>query len=108
MPYKNPDRQRAAKAEHARRKRAAGVEPNRGTRRPLLAGELRLATARDVLALIESQVNAVLADDELGTAERARLITTLAGVALRAIEAGDLAGRLEALERALGARARAA
>jgi hypothetical protein len=35
----------------------------------------------NALALIESQVNAVLADDELGTGERARLITTLAGVA---------------------------
>jgi hypothetical protein len=80
------------------------VEPNRGTRRPLLTGRLRLATAHDGLALIESQVNAVLADDELGTAERARLITTLAGVALRAIEAGDLAGRVEALERVLGTR----
>jgi hypothetical protein len=108
MPYKNPDRQRAAKAEHARRRRVAGVEPTRGTLRPLLSGEVRLATAHDALALIELQVNAVLADDELGTAERARLITTLAGVALRAIEAGDLAGRLDALERALGARARAA
>jgi hypothetical protein len=108
MPYRNPDRQRAAKAEHARRRRAAGVEPNRGTRAPLLSGEVRLATARDALTLIESQVNAVLADDDLGTAERARLITTLAGVALRAIEAGDLAGRLEALERTLSTRGRAA
>jgi hypothetical protein len=105
MPYKNPDRQRAAKAEHARRKRAAGVEPSRGTRAPLVSGGVRLATAGDVLAVIEGQVAAVLDDDELGTAERARVVATLAGVALRAIEAGDLAGRVEALELHLKARA---
>jgi hypothetical protein len=106
MPYKNPERQRAAKAEHARRQRAARVEPKRGTRAPLISGELRLATARDVLAVIESQVAAVLADQTLGTAERARTAATLAGVALRAIEAGDLTGRLEALEAHLKGRSR--
>jgi hypothetical protein len=72
MPYKNPGRQRAAKREHARRKRAGGVEPKRGT--PLLSGDVRIATARDVLGAIEGQVAAVLADGELGTAERARTI----------------------------------
>jgi hypothetical protein len=54
-----------------------------------------------VLRVIEAQVEAVLADKTLGTTETARIIATLAGVALRAIEAGDLAGRLEALERHL-------
>ena len=81
MPYKNPDRQRAAKREHARRKRAAGVEPKRGT--PLVSGEVRIATARDVLGVIEGQVAAVLGDGELGTAERARTIATLAGAPFR-------------------------
>jgi hypothetical protein len=102
MPYKNPDRQRAAKSEHARRKRAGGVGPKRGTL--LLSGDVRIATARDVLGVIEGQVAAVLDDGELGTAERARTIATLSGVALRAIEAADLAARVEALERALEAR----
>ena len=105
MPYSNPERQRAAKADHARRSRAARVEPNRRTLGPLVSGDERLATARDVLALIEGQVVAVLDDDQLGTAERARTIATLAALALRAIESGDLAGRLEALELHLGGRA---
>jgi hypothetical protein len=48
---------------------------------------VRIATARDVLGMIEGQVAAVLADGELGTAERARTIATLSGVALRAIGA---------------------
>jgi hypothetical protein len=104
MPYKNPERRRAAKAEHARRKRAGGVEPSRGTRAPLVSGEVRLATASDVLSLVESQVAAVLGDEELGTAERARVCATLAGLALRAIEGGDLAARIEALELHLGGR----
>jgi hypothetical protein len=104
MPYRDPERQRAAKREHARRKRAAGVEPKRGTRTPLVSGEVRIETARDVLGVIESQVAAVLGDEELGTAERARTVATLCGCALRAIEAADLAARVEALERALEAR----
>jgi hypothetical protein len=65
---------------------------------------VRVATAKDVLTIIESQIVEVLADGELGTAERARTIATLAGVALRAIEQADLAARVEALERALEAR----
>jgi hypothetical protein len=43
-----------------------------------------------------------------GTAERARTIATLAGVALRAIEAGELAARVEALESVLRGREAAA
>jgi hypothetical protein len=53
-----------------------------------VSGEIRIATARDVLGVIEGQVAAVLGDGELGTAERARVCATLAGVALeRALEA---------------------
>jgi hypothetical protein len=108
MPYANPDRQRAAKAESARRRRAQRVEPSRGTLGRLLDGATRLRTAQDVLAVLESQIEAVLADEELGTAERARTAATLCGIALRAIEAGELASRLEALERALASRPRGA
>jgi hypothetical protein len=44
---------------------------------------VRIATARDVLGVIEGQVAAVLGDGELGTAERARTIATLAGAPFR-------------------------
>jgi hypothetical protein len=104
VPYSDRDRQRAAQPEHARRKRATSVEPSRRTTGPLVSGEVRIATAKDVLNVIESQIAEVLADDNLGTAERARTIATLCGVALRAIEQADLAARVEALERALEAR----
>jgi hypothetical protein len=71
---------------------------------PLLTGELRLRKAADVLAILEGQVTVVLEDERLTTAERARLIASLSGVALRAIEASDLAARLEAVEQALARR----
>ncbi len=99
MPYSDPDMQRAAKREHMRRRRASGTE--RGALGPLVAGEPRLRRAADVLAVLDAQVSAVLGAAELGTAERARLIATLAGVSLRAIEASDLAARLEAVEQVL-------
>jgi hypothetical protein len=57
-----------------------------------------------VLALIEEQVGAIRGDDTLTTVERARTVGYLAGVALRAIEAGDLAARIEAVEAVLKAR----
>jgi hypothetical protein len=57
-----------------------------------------------VLALLEEQVAAVRDDSEAGTLEKARCVGYLAGVALRAIEAGDLAARIEALEAVLKAR----
>jgi hypothetical protein len=102
MPYKNPERPAGCQGQHARRHCAPRVEPSRGTPRAAdLSSELRLATAHDVLGVIEAQIAAVPVDEEVGTAERARVIATLCGFGLRAIEAGDLAGRLEALERHL-------
>jgi hypothetical protein len=54
-----------------------------------------------VLALLEKQVAAVRGDEALTAVERARTIGYLAGIALKAIEAGDLAARIEGLEAAL-------
>jgi hypothetical protein len=58
----------------------------------------RLKTAADVLQLLEEQVVAIRADPEAGTLEKARTIGYLAGVSLKAIEAGNLAARIEMLE----------
>jgi len=97
MPYRDPEKQRAAVRESQRRRRAAGAGKARGHTLPELA-ELRLETAKDVVALLGGQVRAVIADPKLGTVERARTIGYLASCLLRAIETGDLAERLEALE----------
>jgi hypothetical protein len=104
MPYADPEMQRAANREHMRRRRDTQSGTGGGTLGPLVDGESRLARAADVLAVLDGQVTAVLEDQSLGTVERARVIATLSGVALRAIEAADLAGRLEAVERVLAAR----
>jgi hypothetical protein len=107
MPYKNAERQRAAKAESARRcRRPRGTNPvDPGEPAPpLVSGPLRLETAHDLLALLEAQLVAVIADSKLRMAERAQVVGYLATVGLRALEARDLAARVEALERALEAK----
>src|SRR5215210_1239057 len=98
MPYKDAERQREYQREYGRLRRSdAPQTPNQ----TLVPVAFRLKRAADVLALIEEQVSAVRADETLATVERARTIGYLAGVALRAIEAGDLAARVEAVEAVL-------
>jgi hypothetical protein len=53
------------------------------------------------LELIAEQVNAVRAEAEAGTLEKARCLGYLAAIALRAVEVAELAERVDALERAL-------
>ncbi len=101
MPYKNPERQRAYGAEWRRLQRAG---ESRTPGRTLLPPAFRLKAASDVVALLEQEVAAVREDSQLGTVERARCIGYLAGISLRAIEAGDLAARLEAVKGTLKAR----
>jgi hypothetical protein len=104
VPYKNPERQRAAKRESARRRRRGtnGLDP---VEPPLVSGPLRFGTAKDLLAVLEGQLVAVLADGSLGSAERARVVGYLITVGLRALEVRDMAGRIEALELHLKGRA---
>ena len=101
MPYRDPERQRAYQREYGRLRRTGEAQTPRQTAIPL---PFRLKTAADVLALLEEQVGAVRGDSKLTTVERARTVGYLAGVALRAIEAGDLAARVEAVEAVLKAR----
>lgn len=98
MPYSNPDRARTYFRNYRRLRRAGECSTPCSTPLPL---EFRLDTANDVIALIENQVEAVLNDEAAGTLEKARCIGFLAGVSLKAIEAGNIAGRLEALETTL-------
>ncbi len=61
----------------------------------------RLRTPADLLAVLQHQIEAVRLDPEAGTLEKARVIGVLAGVALKAIEVGNLAARVEMLEAVL-------
>jgi hypothetical protein len=102
MPYADPDRARDYQPEYRRTRRAGDSCTTPCT--TLLPLEFRLRTAADVLDLLEEQVDAVVKDTESTALEKARCIGFLCGVTLRAIEAGDLAARLEAVETVLKAR----
>lgn len=98
MPYSDTERQKSYKREWARMDRAGDCGTPGGTQVPI---SFRLQTAQDVIDLLQEQVGTVLADTEVGTLERARTIGYLAGIALKAIEAGNIAARLETLEMVL-------
>jgi hypothetical protein len=98
MPYANADTAREYQREYRRMSRAGECTSVSTTRLP---SEFRLRTARDVLELLEQQVVAVRDDAEASTLEKARAVGYLAAITLRAIEAGDVAARLEALELSL-------
>lgn len=95
MPYSDPERQRSYKREWQRMDRAGECGTPGGTLLPL---QFRLQTAQDVIDLLQEQVEAVRADAAAGTLEKARCVGYLAGIALKAIETGNLAARLEAME----------
>ena len=104
MPYKDPEKRRVYQREYRRMQRAGSSKTPGQTLIPL---PFRLKTARDVLALIEEQVNAVRDEPEAGTLEKARAVGYLAGVALKAVEVADLSARVEAVERVLRGRRKA-
>ena len=98
MPYSDPDKARQYQKEY-RRSRRVGLSTTPGTSR--LPADFRLKTATDVLELLDEQVNAVRNENDAGTLEKARCVAYLSGVALKAIEQGDVCARLEAVEAVL-------
>jgi hypothetical protein len=95
MPFKDPERARAAKRAWKQRRAAMGstVEPGR------TPSAIRIEQARDVRGLLAETINAVRQEPNARTLEKARVVGFLAGVSLRAIEAGDLEARVEELEK---------
>jgi hypothetical protein len=87
---------RLQRLSHDRRLRTANANGE-----SQIPASFHLKTVADVLALLEEQVEALQADDEAGVLERARTVGYLAGIALRAIETGNLATRIEMLEMVL-------
>jgi hypothetical protein len=96
MPYADPNRARDYQRDYRRLRRGGEACTTPGTTPIPLP--FRLQTAADVMALLEEQIEAVRAENVAGTLEKARTIGFLAGVALKAIEAGNLAARIEGLE----------
>ncbi|HEY1380564.1 MAG TPA: hypothetical protein VGF55_27430 [Gemmataceae bacterium] len=104
MPYRDPTRARDYQREYRRTRRSGDPCTTPGT--TAIPTAFRLKTAADVLALLEEQVAAVRADAAAGALEKARTLGYLATVSLKAIEAGDLAARVEMLESVLKLRGR--
>ena len=89
---------RLERLAHSRR-----LRPSAEDSRPL-ALPFRLKTASDLLTLVEEQITAVRVDQEAGALERACVVGFLTGIALKAIEAGNLQARLDMLEAVLNLR----
>lgn len=98
MAYADPAKQRDYQREYKRLKRAGDCQTPGRTQLP---AEFRLRTAQDVLELLAEQIEAVRADEQIATTERARTIGYLCGISLKAVETADLAERIEAIERTL-------
>lgn len=96
MPYRDPE---ARRAYDRQRKRTGRSDSPTG--RPPLPADYRLRRVEQVLELLQEQIQALRDDQTISTAERARTIGFLCSTSLRAIEAADLAGRVEALEQVL-------
>jgi hypothetical protein len=95
MPFADADRAKDYQRQYRREQRAAEGCTSPCTTLPV---EQRLQTAQDVIDLLQEQVAAVRTDRKAGTLEKARAVGYLASIALRAIDAGNMAARVEALE----------
>lgn len=96
MPYADPERQREYQRNYQRQRRSGSTN---GTCVDLDT-TVRVKTAADVLALLETTINEVR-EAEADVLAKARCIGYLAGVTLKAIESSDLEGRLTDIEEAL-------
>jgi hypothetical protein len=96
MPYADENRAREYQREYRRIRRSGDDCTTPGT--TPLPLPFRLQTAADVLAMIEDQVTAVCDEGDAKPMEKARVIGYLCTIALKAIETGNLAARLEAIE----------
>jgi hypothetical protein len=99
MPFSDPDRARNYQREYRRTRRAGDTSTTPGTTPIPLP--FRLKTAADVLDLLEEHIRAIRAEQDAGTLEKARCVGYLASIALKAIETGNLAARIEMLETVL-------
>lgn len=105
MPFADPTDKRDYQRDLMRERRAG----ERGSRRrartlAIVRSPFSVEQAEDVRELLREQVEAVRADTEASTCERARCIGYLAGVLLRSVEATELTARLDALEAELKSR----
>ena len=91
MPYADPDRQRQAARESARRRTRAKAGPIEPLNRETPAGDLYAVVLGEL-----ARVRKVTSEDKVF--ERARVVALLVTTALRCVEQADIAARLEQIE----------
>lgn len=103
MPFKDAEARRAYDRERRRLERA-GL-PTRLSQRPTAPAlaDLRLDTAKDVVAMLRTELSTFLAVKGLPPSERLRGAVMAGTTLLRAFEQVDMVARLEALEARMGA-----
>jgi hypothetical protein len=101
MPYSDPEARRAYDRERKRTLRA--LEKTKPVRAVSPAARLRLT--EDVEAVLGEAARLIVRDRSARDIEKGRALASLAGVALRLVEARTLQDRVAALERAFDLRA---
>ena len=101
MPFADPEQRREYDTQYKRERRAGVPCPPRESALP---ADFRTRTAKDIVELLADEITGLRENSQLGHIERSRLIGTLCSVLLRAVEAADIAGRVEALESVLKSR----
>ena len=96
MPYKDKDDRRRYDRDRRRLERAG-----QRTNVIEITPATRLRVVEDVEAVLSRAVGLVMGDKGARGTDKARALTQIAGVALRLVEANELADRLEALEQVL-------
>ena len=100
MPYASEEKKRSYQRDYKRYRRAGNLSIPGQTR----AIEFRLETAKDALAILAEQIQAVQDDGHTRTVEKARVIGYLVSISLRAIEIADVASRVAILEATMRAK----
>ena len=96
MPIKDPERSREYQREYQRTRRAGSP----GTSALDLPTNVRIKTAEDVRALLETTINEVREAD-VDVLAKARCLGYLAGITMKAIETATLEGRVIDIEETL-------
>jgi hypothetical protein len=93
MPYKNPEDRRRYDRERRSAQRGLAAAPA-----PELAAETRIKIAEDVEGLLAEAVRLAHRDPTARDVEKARVLNSIAGTAMRLLEVHGLQERVEEIE----------
>ena len=103
VPIKDPEKRRLYQRDYQRRRRFGDAATPAAA--PLPAA-YRIESVADLMAILETQLFAVMQDRRAGSIEKARCVGFLINIGFKALEQRDLFARVEALESVLKFEAR--